>query len=105
MGYLPRLSNIVPDHPKPWLIQLSRGASGGRRDLSAAFIFSHSRHFRRPAPLAVQILRPAAATVGEVIAMGDQPLMQMAGQLRDADGARMVPEEVAGHADLSLIHI
>jgi hypothetical protein len=33
--------------------------------------------------------------------MGDQPLMQMAGELRDAVGPRVVPEEVAGHADLS----
>jgi len=59
-----------------------------------------SRHFRRPTPLAVKILRPATASMGEVVAMGDQPLVQMAGQLRDAVGARMVPEEVAGHADL-----
>ena len=33
--------------------------------------------------------------------MGDQALMQMAGELRDAVGARMVPEEVAVHADLA----
>jgi hypothetical protein len=29
--------------------------------------------------------------MGEVVAMGDQSLMQMAGQLRDAVGARVVP--------------
>ena len=47
----------------------------------------------------MQILSPAVAAMGEVVAMGDQPLMQMAGQLRDAVRA-WVPEEVAGHADL-----
>jgi len=52
------------------------------------------------APLASQILRPGAAMVGEVVAMGDQPLMQMAGERRDAAGPRLVPEEVSGHADL-----
>ena len=60
-----------------------------------------SPDFRRPAPLAVQILRPAVAAMGEVIAMGDQALMQMAGQLRNALGPRVVPEEVAGHTDFS----
>lgn len=39
-----------------------------------------SRQFRRPAPLALQILRPAAAAMGELVAMGDRPPMQMAGQ-------------------------
>jgi len=39
--------------------------------------------------------------MGEVIAMGDQALMQMAGQLGYAVGPWMVPEEVAGHADLT----
>jgi len=48
----------------------------------------------------MQILRPAAAAMGEVVAMGHQPLMQMAGQLGDAVGPWVMPEEVAGHADL-----
>jgi len=39
--------------------------------------------------------------VGEVLALGDQALMQMAGEQRDALRPRVVPEEVAGHADLA----
>ena len=33
--------------------------------------------------------------------MGDQPLMQLAGEQRDAAHSRVVPESVAGHADLA----
>ncbi len=51
--------------------------------------------------MAVQVFCPAAAAVGEVLAMGDQALMQMAGEQRDAVGAGVVPEEVAGQADLT----
>ena len=51
--------------------------------------------------MAVQVFCPAAATVGEVLTMGDQPLMQMAGEQGDAAGAGVMPEEVAGHADLA----
>ena len=51
--------------------------------------------------MAVQVLGPAAAAMGEVLAMGDQSLMQMAGEQRDALGPWLMPEEVAGHADLA----
>jgi hypothetical protein len=40
-----------------------------------------------PALLAVQVFRPAAAAVGEVLAMGDQGLMQMAGEERSSGTA------------------
>ena len=33
--------------------------------------------------------------------MGNQPLMQVAGEQGDAVGARVVSEEMAGHADLA----
>jgi hypothetical protein len=49
----------------------------------------------------MQIFCPAAAAVGEVLAEGDQALMQVAGEQRDAVGAGVVAEEVAGHADLA----
>ena len=39
--------------------------------------------------------------MGEVLAMGDQTLMQMAGEERDSFGPRVMPEEVAGHSDLA----
>ena len=37
----------------------------------------------------------------QMLAMGDQALMQMAGEQRDALRPRVMPEEVAGHADLA----
>jgi hypothetical protein len=39
--------------------------------------------------------------VGEVITMGDQPLMQVTGEQGDAVGTGVVAEEMAGHADLA----
>ena len=51
--------------------------------------------------MVVQVFCPAAAAVGEVLAMGDQALVQVAGEQRDAVSARVMPEEVAGHADLA----
>ena len=51
--------------------------------------------------MTVQVFCPAAATVGEVLAMGDQALVQVAGEQGDAVGAGVMPEEVAGHADLA----
>jgi len=49
----------------------------------------------------VQILCPAVAAVGEVLAVGNQPLVQVTGEMRDAVGAGVVAEEMAGHADLA----
>jgi len=51
--------------------------------------------------MAEQVFCPAAAAMGEVLAMGDQPLVQVAGEQRDAVGSGVVPEEMAGHADLA----
>ena len=50
--------------------------------------------------MAVQVFGPAAAAVGEVIAMGDQAVVQLAGKQRDAVGAGVVAEKMAGEADL-----
>jgi hypothetical protein len=49
----------------------------------------------------MQVFYPAAAAVGEVLAMGDQPLVQVAGEQGVAVGAWVVAEEMAGHADLA----
>jgi len=49
----------------------------------------------------VQLFCPAAAPVSEVLAMGDQALMQVAGEQGDAVGSGVVPKEMAGHADLA----
>jgi len=51
--------------------------------------------------MAVQVLGPAAAAVGEVLTVGDQALVQVAGEQRDAVGSRVVAEKMAGHADLA----
>ena len=48
----------------------------------------------------MQQLGPVGATVGEVIAVGDQGLAQLAAQQGDPFGAFMVSEPVASHADL-----
>jgi len=51
--------------------------------------------------MAVLALCPAAAAVGEVLAMGNQALMKVAGKQRDAVRARVMLEEMVGHADLA----
>jgi hypothetical protein len=52
--------------------------------------------------MAAQVFCPAAAAVGEVLAMGDQSLVQVADEQRDAVRPWMVQEEMAGHADLTV---
>jgi hypothetical protein len=37
--------------------------------------------------------------MGEVLSVGDQALVKVAGKQRDAVRAGVMPEEVAGHAD------
>jgi antitoxin (DNA-binding transcriptional repressor) of toxin-antitoxin stability system len=44
---------------------------------------------------------PTLAAADEVLAMGDQPLVQLAGEHRDAVHPGVVSEPVAGHADLA----
>jgi len=51
--------------------------------------------------MAVQVFCPAAAAVGEVLAMGNQALVKVTGEQRDAVGPRVVSEKMAGHADLA----
>ena len=48
----------------------------------------------------MQVLGPALATVGEVLTVGDEALIQVAGEQRYALGPWVVAKEVAGHADL-----
>ncbi len=49
----------------------------------------------------MNVLGPAAAAVAEVLTVGNQALVQVAGEQRDAVGAGVVAEAVAGHADLA----
>jgi hypothetical protein len=65
------------------------------------FIESCSGHLRRPAPLTGHVISPALAAAGEVLAVSDQPLVQLAGEHWNAVHPSVVPEPVAGHADLA----
>jgi hypothetical protein len=47
------------------------------------------------------VVCPALAAAGEVLAVGDQALVQLACEQRDAVHPRMVLKPVAGHADLA----
>ncbi len=57
--------------------------------------------FRRPALPAHHGVGPALAAAGEVLAMGDQAPVQLAGEQRNAARCSVVPEPVAGEADLA----
>jgi hypothetical protein len=96
-GQLPRACAVISG-----IVALPEQLGRRRHDTMQGGREQHrSRHLRRPAPLAMAVFCPAAAASGEVLAMGDQPLMQMAGEQRDALGPRVMPEKVAGHADLA----
>jgi hypothetical protein len=60
-----------------------------------------SGHLRRPALLPGHVIGPALAAAGQVLAMGEQALVQLASEHRDAVHSRVVPKPVAGHADLA----
>ena len=48
-------------------------------------------HLWRPAQLMGHVVGPALAAAGEVLAMGDQTLVQLAGEQRDAVHPCVVP--------------
>jgi len=60
-----------------------------------------SGHLLRPALLPGHVIGPTLAAAGEVLAVGNQALVQLAGEHRDAVDASVMPEPVAGHADLA----
>jgi len=51
--------------------------------------------------LPCHVIRPALAAAGEVLAMGDQALVKLAGEQWDAVHPGVVAKPVAGHADLA----
>jgi len=51
-----------------------------------------STHLRRPAPLAGHVIGPALAAANQVLALGNQALVQLAGEHRDALRSGVVPE-------------
>ena len=69
---------------------------------AAAGCGSHrSRQLGRPNPLPRQVVSPALALAGEVVALSEQSLVQLTGEQRDAVRPGVVPEEMAGHSDLA----
>jgi len=74
----------------------------GRCGGSAAFLFPYrSGHLGRPTAGAHHVVGPALAAAGEVIAKGDQALVQLTGEHWNAARAGVMAEPVAGHADLA----
>jgi hypothetical protein len=57
--------------------------------------------FWRPSPLALQVFCPPGAARNEVLPLGDQPLVQLTREQRDAVHPGVVAKEVAGEADLA----
>ena len=51
--------------------------------------------------MADHVVGPALAAAGEVLAVGDQALVQLTGEHRDAVHPGVMPEPMAGHADLA----
>jgi xanthosine utilization system XapX-like protein len=56
---------------------------------------------RRPAPLGCQILGPAGAAVGEVIAMAEDPIVWIAREQGESVDASVVTELMAGDFHLA----
>jgi hypothetical protein len=94
------VDGIEFQHLSAAAIQPSWGESGGRQVLLLGIGWL-SDHLWRPAPLPHHVVRPALAAAGEVLALRDQALVQLAGEQRDAVDAGVVAKPVAGHADLA----
>ena len=60
-----------------------------------------SCHFGCPAPLARHVVSPTLAAAGEVLPMGQQALVQLTGEHRDAVHPGVVAKPVAGQTDLA----
>lgn len=60
-----------------------------------------SGHLGRPALLTGHVIGPSLTAADQMLAMGDQPLVLLAGEQVDAVDPGVVPEPVAGHADLA----
>jgi len=93
------LSGLKCSACRPSLSQPSWGESGGRRRSLASI--DRPGRLRYPAAGACHVVSAALATAGEVLAKGDQPLVQLAGQHGDAVHTGVMPEPVAGHAHLA----
>ena len=78
---------------------LRKRLTGGRwRSLTST---GRSGRLRCPAARAHHVVSPALAAADEVLTMGDQALVQLAGEHGDAVHPRVMPKPVAGHAGLA----
>jgi hypothetical protein len=69
---------------------------------SVLVVHGRSSRVRCPARLAGHVVGPALAAAGEVLAVGDQALVQLvSGEQGDAVHTGLVLKPVAGHADLA----
>ena len=59
-----------------------------------------SCRFWCPTPLSCRLAGPVGATAGEVIALADQPLVELAGEQGDLGLTEVMAEGAAGQADL-----
>jgi len=84
---------------RPSLNQPSAGQAGTLA--SRLSTCTASAHLRCPAPLASHVVGPALAAANQVLTLGNQALVQLAGEQWDALGPGVVPEPVAVHADLA----
>ena len=64
-------------------------------------LISRSARLRRPTPLAGHVVGPALAAVQQVVTLGNQALMQLAGEQGNALRPSVMAKPVAGHADLA----
>ena len=62
-----------------------------------------SCRFRRPTLRASRFACPVGATAGEVLALADQPLVELAGEQGDFGLTELMAEGAAGEAGLCLI--
>jgi hypothetical protein len=60
-----------------------------------------SDSLRSPTALAGHVIGPALAAIQQVIALGNQSLVQLAGEQGNALRSGVMPEPMAGHADLA----
>ena len=90
------------DHPcLTHLLWWSDAVQPAQLGFGVLVVHGRSSHVRRSARLAGLLVVPALAAAGEVLAVGDQALVQLAGEQGDAVDTGLVLKPVAGHADLA----
>jgi len=107
-GHLQFLLRAIPDHrfevqhlasiTQPGLGRVGWNSLSG--SLSAWYPHASAR-LRCPTALAGHVVGPPLTAAQQVVALGNQAPVQLAGEEGDALRSRMVTEPMAGHADLA----